>query len=234
LTFQPAELLDLNSWSVLRYYSKVNLVFGGKTTVDGIEVVELNWDSQDLPPGQSARKGTLFVAPDFGYAVVRSERMLRPKPGFDWKPQIQVDNRDFVRRGPLWLPSKSHYSKHSYYDDGGYELDQEYTVDFSDCVVNQPHRPETFQIEFPSGTLVTDRIKGGPSYVNKKISDKSIGDQVTEVKKLQAARETSPQGEDGGASQTGPLGIGWWIVAGAGACLLAISALLWIRRSSFH
>ncbi len=229
LPAQPAELLNLNTWSVPKFYEEVPLNMGSTGEAEGTRVVELIWESSHALPDGSLFRGSILVAPSYGFAVVSNITSFRPKAGLDWKPGHETKSKGFVRYGPLWVPSQVHHVSHGYYDDGGYELMHEFTLDLTDWAVNRTLKPDTFQLDFPDGTLLSDKIKGGPAFVVKRVTDSSISAQIEKIKKLQSElSDTESNGGKPGPFTVSPA-LAAWALAAVGALLLVAAVVAAVR-----
>ena len=126
----------------------------------GTETIRVDWSADSGNPPGSALKGTFWIVPTMGFAVLRSERSRRPTPSSSWKTIEETVCEDFVRVGELWLPSKATRKQSQYWDDGEYEPEtRELHATFAAWKINQAVDAATFRLEFPKGTLVTDTIR---------------------------------------------------------------------------
>lgn len=161
----------------------------GVEVIDGHPTVKIAWafDTSRVPPSQVFR-GHFWLAPKLGYAMVRREDSRRPKPDDPWKPVQRIDCKDFLRSNGLWVPRRVAFLRHTYHDDGGYELERELDATFDAWVVNQPLRDDMFRLDFPDGTTVLDQIRG-ITYIQGRISNASLDRQAAAAKKLAAGKD---------------------------------------------
>src|SRR5262249_49009543 len=174
----PAQFLSLGHWAPFTYLAAVQVAVDGTERLDGVETVRISWSSDVSDHPGASRRGLYWIAPALGYAVVRTQSSRRPAVDMAWKVVEENRSEGFKEYAGVWLPARVHYFLYAYYDDGHYELSREIIASFKSWIVNQTLDAKTFRVEFPAGTLVTDFLNGGRSYVKGSISDPSIRDKV--------------------------------------------------------
>jgi hypothetical protein len=190
----PIELLNLNYFSPARPMTprSIERVDGlGMESVDDREAVRLTW-SVDKPDGDALR-GTYWIAPGLGYAVVREtmERRLKD-PASPWREIVRKEGAGFDHVGGVWLPGRVSSTRHHYYDTGEYEFGEELVAEFEKWAVNVPITDATFRLDFPDGTWVKDYTRGGEKYVKGKVDDRRVIKDVARAREIARADRPKP------------------------------------------
>jgi len=157
----------------------VPVLVDGTERLDGVETVRLGWSADEPDRPGAARRGLYWIAPGLGHAVIRTQSSRRPGAEMAWKVVEENRSEGFREYHGIWLPSKVHYSAFRYSNDGNtYELAHEIIASFESWIINQTLDAKTFRLEFPAGTLVTDLLNGGRTYIKGAISDPTIHDNL--------------------------------------------------------
>ena len=184
LPVHPFSLLFLGRYSPLNWTRKVGMTDGGADVIDGTESIRLDWHADDPAPAKSSRRGSYWVAPALGYAILRYSEERRPSPDMKWRPTLEIESREHELASNLLVPGKIHYREYSYFNSGRHELMIEVDAIFSNWKVNHPIPAGAFKLPFPKGAYVRDLIVGGPPYLQKEITDASLERQVKEARSL--------------------------------------------------
>lgn len=190
----PTELLQTGLFSPTEVlFSEVARVEApSREQVDGHGTLRVQWSADSANPPGSAFAGVYWFAPDLGYAPVRIERTRRPTPGSPWKKIAEFHCEGFKLVSGIWLPQKVALVAHSYWDDGSYELERELDAVFENWAVADKIDEKVFRLEFPKGTWVTDRVRGGSTYVKGRIDDPEVKRQVVLAKALASQKAQVP------------------------------------------
>ncbi len=179
----PTLLLHIFLSSPVHCLKGVPFRTDGIEVVDGIEAVRLTWEVDETGNRGSAGRGTYWVAPSLGYAVIRRERDRRPKSSMPWKLIELTESKRFQQVGDFWFPKEVHYSFFSYFPDGGYELRKDTVASFEGWKTNQNLPKNTFHLNFPNGTDVADFTKSQVQrYVVGQINDAQIAKEVASLR----------------------------------------------------
>ncbi len=112
---RPANVLDLTGGAIPFLDAKSSRAeVTGVDKIDGREVVRVAWIGHDTtnPIGDIGLRGLCWLAPDLGYAVVRSDATQDPGNQVaggrrSWRKR----SSDFVKVANLWLPRKVSYEE---------------------------------------------------------------------------------------------------------------------------
>ena len=99
-TTSPDEFLGLAYWSPanILFRDRIRAKVQGLDRIDGREVVRLAWEFEpNLNLSIGDHRGECWVAPDLGYALVRSTASSRGGPETPWKETARVDASEFRR-----------------------------------------------------------------------------------------------------------------------------------------
>ncbi len=110
----PAEVLDLTGMPIPFLDPKsAHAEVTGLDTIDGREVVRVAWIGMNAsnPNVDPGLRGLCWLAPDLGYAVVRSDATQDPGQGAGGRRSWRKRSSDFVRVANLWLPRKVTYEE---------------------------------------------------------------------------------------------------------------------------
>lgn len=236
----PFQVLGLGSFNPAQYLDNpTRASIGGLEIINGEEAVSVKvyWEPEGYPG--TAIGLNFWFCPSKGYALVQREQLYRPGAKLPMLVVERIHCAGFVQQGPLWLPTTAE-AQYFHHDDKGYELDRELTATFSDWKVNIPILEKTFDIEFPEGTFVQDRIRN-INYKKGMIKDPSIKGYVSRAKSLKAKLPASPQAPvDSSQAERFrtlshdnryPVESGWsWIgLTGVGCMFLAMAGVgLWL------
>jgi hypothetical protein len=240
---EPVQLCALTRWSPESYLARVRqVVMDGSELIDGVETVRIAWQSEEIEPVGAARKGTFWVQPSRGYAVVLSEEYARKDPNSEWLFSMRCEWKSVKPAGYMWLPEEVRYKELRHRTDGSSEIAHELTAHFTNWKINQPLRKDVFELEFPDKTWVTDDITDR-SYRKGAINDAKLTRQAAQAKVL--AEEGRPavasseverlvkEAESRNLAEPGPSNLISWLAAGfAGACAMAVLAfgVKWMSR----
>lgn len=227
----PLDLLGIARHSPISYLSAVpDIAIGGSESVNGRMTVKLTWNHRDEQSG-AGRRGTFWISPSLGYAVVKTAEESKIGEGKPWKLVRQRDFFKFREVGGIWFPGKVVLAEHSYYlKDGAYEVRQQLVGEFSDWKVDSPVDEATFTIDFPKGTHVQDYVAGGRGYQVGEINDTQVKAHAEQAAKLVQDSRAGLEGRFNEAITQDPFrteGIPRWVVvAGVGSLVLVASALV--------
>jgi hypothetical protein len=163
----------------------------------------------------------LLFAPDLDLALVRAADCFRHNEGQEWKEFVRTELFEHVQDpSGIWLPSRVVHEEYSAPKETEPEsvLLQHMEVITEDWQVNPELPEELFSLDFPSGTLVEDRVNG-TTFKTTEISDQTIFDQVAAVKPLKNTSNSSTR---------------TWLIWLNVAVLLGIGILILLRRRQMH
>jgi|GEM_PF-5336032 len=183
LAVPPSELIHYGAWSVLRYVESASVRLTTSSQHNQMHLINIEWEADDPSPAKSKRKGTFTISPDLSYAVIKSEEFRKPAESFEWKLIKSIEGSDFDKNLKKALPCKVHRQLYAYYDDGRYQLLEDNTVVFESWTINPKLDKNTFHVPFPTGALVNDKIRGGPSYKQHEITDSTIENDLQKARK---------------------------------------------------
>ncbi len=150
---RPANVLDIESPLIPFLNAKMaHAEVAGVDTVDGREVVRVAW----IANADIGLRGLCWLAPELGYAVVRSDATQDPARDVatgrrSWRKR----SSDFVKVANLWLPRKVSYeeSQADYFADGEPLHRREQEMTFEDYKVAPTLPAETFRPKLAIQTL---------------------------------------------------------------------------------
>jgi len=233
----PSQLLAIGTSSPSMCFETTQVGELRECVIGGRRAIRLDFTADSQNPPGSALKGTIWLAPEFGYAVLRSELERRPTPSSPWKPVSVVECGDYANVDAVWLPRWAKTVEHTYWDNGDYELKRELSATFADWKVNQELKAGTFSLQFPKGTVVVDHTRGGVTYVQGRIDDAGVRRSAGKAKAMvaTAAMPAAPSGvaeglDDAAGSSPFRRTDSWGKLvvplAGAGSVGLAVLVLL--------
>jgi hypothetical protein len=237
---EPVQLCALTRWSPESYLARVRqIAMDGSELIDGVGTMRITWESEEIEPVGAARKGTFWVQPSRGYAVVRSEEYARVDPNSEWLFSMRYEWKSVKPVGYMWLPEEVRYKELRYRTDGSSEIAHELTAHFTNWKINQPLRKNAFDLEFPDKTWVTDDITDR-SYRKGAINDAKLARQAAQAKVL--AEEGRPavasseverlvkEAESRNLTEPRASNLTGWLAAGF-ACVGVMAALVfWVKR----
>lgn len=204
--------------------------------MDGRSTVRIDWSMEDVDPPHSGLSGSFWIAPDLGFAVVRSERSRRPNSSVSWKVIEETVCEDFIQVGELWLPRKASRKENRFWDDGEYETGtRELHAAFEGWRLNQSLDAKLFRLVFPKGTHVNDMVRG-LRFKKGEIGDPEIKRLVSSARAVAAEIPPEPSGLSERlvqARESNPFagaGLSIWVITIAGI-VLAIAAIGLASRS---
>jgi hypothetical protein len=229
----PTEMLSLNYWSPGHHLTSPVKAWAvdGTEVRAGHEALRLRWTSEGRTPADGSHRGTYWIAPALGYAVLGSVVEWRRNAQSPFLEVMRIECDDFTEVDGLWLPGSARMVEHTVFnEDGAQELKREILADFENWALNRDLPAETFQLEFPKGTTVTDYTRGGVTYVVGRIDDAMIGRQVKKAQQLVATAPPPPATQVERferAVQEDPFaGRARWLWMGLGAALALVVAAL--------
>jgi hypothetical protein len=229
---RPEEILylgDLSIPAMWREFLPSRVEVGGHEKVGGHDAIRFGGET---PPNASgfSNRWVYWLAPQLGYLPILHERFLKSESHPEWKLDLRIEYADFVEAGGIWLPTKLTDTQYTSYDDGSNELAQEVVVTLEDWKLNQQLPANTFHIQFPDKTIVTDRVRG-VSYLKGRIrDDPEIKDAVNKAASLTLPTEDLQARLDRALRSTPLVGEPWPFWAGAVTAVtgaLGIAALIW-------
>lgn len=128
----------------------------------------------------------VWLDPDRGFAVLQRDHYNPEDPSKLW---YRIHNLEFQDCGNgLWLPTKTEKTKCLY---KGYEKDQwgipsllsTFTV--SKLQINEDLPDELFDIKYPKGTMIIDRVGGVTYRVGMEVIDEMLDESLTDFINLQ-------------------------------------------------
>ena len=136
---RPANVLDLAGATTLFLdQSGHNVEVAGTDAIDGREVVRVAWFSGNL-------RGLCWLAPEYGYAVVRSDATMDPVMAGGGRKLWRKRASDFAKVANLWLPGKVTYEEIEADPAGGEPFGRlERTMSFEDYRATPEATAETF------------------------------------------------------------------------------------------
>ena len=204
--------------------------------IEGRDTVKLSWIVPQKD-GDIGQRGTYWIAPSLGYAVVRIEEDSKVGPNLPWKPVKNLSLAGFHEVGGLWFPASGRLVDHNYYvKDGGYEVSKELAAEFTDWKLDIPVSDKMFLYVFPKDTLVDDYVSGNRTYRVGAIDDPRIKSQVAQAKDMITTPENDLKTRFAEAVKDDPFGVGnphWWLYSTVGLVIvLAVSSFSILRTKN--
>lgn len=158
---EPRYLLSLGNFCPSKYLEGVRVDLEGPRIINGYECYGLSWDStRGAETPASGVRGTFWVAPGLGHAVVRHEVQYRPSADAPWRPSATIDSRDFRLSGNHWVPGRVEYEDYGYYEkDLFHELRMSLTADVKEVSASPAIPAGTFSLKVPAGYRVVDESR---------------------------------------------------------------------------
>jgi len=185
---------QMDPWNFLTQYfnepiyktlEKHGSTITGKAQWQGSEVVVI--ESQPIANKDDAgRKGKLrfLVNVQRGFAVVERSGLLQFAPDLDWVVYTTIRGYDYVETSPgLWFPMRIEHesfdpSKETVRKRQPPPLAWRWDIRVKKWTVNEPLEASTFELRFPRGVFVNDRVLGR-SYRVTAITDQTLADEAS-------------------------------------------------------
>lgn len=192
-----------------------------------VAIKDATWDGHSViavetQPSQNEGREwqtQVLISPRLGYAIVRTAKRLRFTGESEWIEFGVVEMRDHVQDASgIWLPTRALIEGYTAPNEPGVVplLIQRCEVRLENWRVGVEFPETTFALEFPPGTVVTDRV-AGRTFKTAAVSDQMIADQATVGKELsEFARPDSMRR--------------WWAMLVLGGTLAAAAIFLLVRR----
>jgi beta-lactamase regulating signal transducer with metallopeptidase domain/multidrug resistance efflux pump len=155
---RPANVLDLAGGAIPFLDPKsAHAEVTGLDTIDGRELVRVAWIGHDNtnPIGDIGLRGLCWLAPDLGYAVVRSDATQDPGQSAGGRRSWRKRASDFVKVANLWLPRKVSYeeSQADPFGDPDPSRRREQEMTFEDYQITPTLPADTFRPKLAIQTL---------------------------------------------------------------------------------
>jgi hypothetical protein len=165
-SLDPRYLLSLGSFCPARYLTSdlsnpVELKLEDERMIDGYACVGVSWDSATAKTvSPIAIRGTYWICPELGYAVVRFETESRPTADAPWKTSSLIRSKEFVKVENSWIPRTVNYDDYSYYkEDLHHTPHSSITASFEEFKVVPKFASTDFTPTIPDGSMVRDDVR---------------------------------------------------------------------------
>jgi beta-lactamase regulating signal transducer with metallopeptidase domain len=152
---RPANLLDFGvgaPTAVLCSGGNKNAVeLAGTDLVEGAWTVRVTWSSG--PSGSPGIRGLIWLSPEHGFAVVRSEATQDPTPNFNGRRSWKFAAHRLTQVGGVWLPGEVDYRAVMYDANGNLYASRQVAASFEDYQADVPLSDETFRLRLPIQSL---------------------------------------------------------------------------------